>query len=229
MCDWDDILMKNKLEENLKYCKDKLIDFCHSDLTTINENNNIISLSWIKEAHFNINIKKYYKLIYSWNATWTSIFFSKKIWDSLKIDWFPSTFAQDWWALLYASIKQYNIWFIKKSLIYYRRCESSISIWFFKNKKNNTDILKWRNRIFTWEITCCSYIIENNIFIKNEQKKRCSKHIYINNLFINFINWKKIIMPFELFKTIFNTFEYEHYYRIFIIQARKILTIFSKS
>ena len=229
MCDWDDILMKNKLEENLSYCTKNNIDFCHSDLTTIDENNNIINISRINQVHFNINQKKYNKLIYNWNATWSSIFFSKKILDPLKRDWFPTSFAQDWRVLVYSSIKHYKIWFIKKSLVYYRRCESSISILFYKNKKNNEDILKWRKRIFTWEIVCCNYIIDKKIYRDNKQKNRCSKHIFINNLFINYLDWKKILIPFKLLRTIFYTWEQEHYYRIFIIQARKLLTIFNKS
>ena len=228
MCDWDDILMKDKLKVNLSYCIKNNIDFCHSDLTTIDDNNNIINTSRVNQAHFNINEKKYNKLIYRWNATWSSIFFSKKIWSSLKKDWFPDSFAQDRRVLVYSSIKHYSIWFIKKSLIYYRRSDSSISIWFYNRKKNNKEILKWRKRIFTWEITCCSYIIEKNIFIKSEQKKRCLEHININNLFLDFLNSKNIFMNFKLIKTIFYTWEYEHWYRIFIIQARKLLTIFTK-
>jgi hypothetical protein len=56
--------MKNKLEENLSFCIKNNIDFCHSDLTSIDENNNIINISRVKQAHMNINEKKYNKLIY---------------------------------------------------------------------------------------------------------------------------------------------------------------------
>ena len=219
--------MKNKLEENLSYCIKNNIDFCHSDLTTIDENNNIINISRIKQAHLNIYNKKFNKLICSWNATWSSIFFSKEIWDCLKKDWFPNQDYQDRRAVVYTSIKNYNIWFIKKPLVYYRRCKSCIT----RNTKtkSNNEILQWRKKIFWLENTRCNYIIDKKIYINNKQNNRCSKHVSINNLFINYLDWKEILIPFKLLKTIFYTLESEHYYRMFIIQARKLLTIFSKS
>lgn len=226
MCDGDDILMKNKLEENLSFCLKNNIDFCYSDLTTIDENNNIISISRMKQAHLNNNRKKYNKLIYGGNATWTSIFFSKKIWDGLKVDWFPDHIYQDRRAVIYASIKNYKIWFIKKSLAYYRRC--NICITWNKKNKGNKEILQWRKEILNGEILCCDYIIHNKIYTNNEQKKRCSNHLLINKLFIDFIDSKKYFMNFSLLRSTLYIREHEHYYRIFIIQARKLLHWMSK-
>lgn len=221
ICDGDDILMKNKLEENLSFCLKNYIDFCYSDLVTIDENNCIISTSRIKQVHLNVNRKRYNKLIYGWNATWSSIFFSKKIWDGLKVDWFPDHIYQDRRAVIYASIKNYKIWFIKKSLAYYRRC--NICITWNKKNKGNKEILQWRKEILNGEILCCNYIIHNKIYTSNKQKKRCSNHESLNNLFINFIDSKNIFVSFKILKNVFYIGELEDYYRIFVIQLRKIL------
>ena len=227
MCDGDDILMKNKLEENLKFCQEKNIDFCHSDLTTIDENNNIINDSRIKQAHLNVNNKEYDKLIYGWNATWSSIFFAKKIWDKLKKYGFPRDIPQDRWILVYTSINQYNIWFIEKSLVYYRRCKSCISRWFFI-KKTKKEIVEWRKRIFSYENSCCNYIIDHKIYMNNKQKKRCVNHVLLNDLLINFIDSKKIIISFKLLRKVIYIREFENYYRLLVLQSRKILSWVSK-
>jgi len=235
MCDWDDILIKNKLEMNLTYCKNNNIDFCYSDLVGIDENNNILYSSYFKK-HPHVNFKKhtFKDFIYRWSyAIWSAIFFSKEIWTNLKSIWLPKDLYQDRWAILYTSVKWYNIWHINTPLVYYRRCSSCISrardALHNKSNSNTTVLKKIRNQIFKTENCCYKYILEQNIHINNEQKNRCKKHIEINNLLIDFIEWKNIFMKRQIFKLLFNLWESKYYIRVLSIQARKLLTIFSKS
>ena len=233
MCDSDDILMKNKLEENLSYCTKNNIDFCHGDLVIINENNNIINDSRMKYTKTKYKNKTYQKLIPSWNAVWTSIFFSKKVWDSLKKDWFPdfpNFLYQDRWSIIYSSLKWFKIWYIDKSLVYYRRCESCIT-WgkHKKTRKDNRTVLNNYKKNMIWENTLINYILSHNLCINNTQINRCKKHIEINKLLLAFLDSQKYFMPYKILKLLITLWDPKYYYRVFIIQTRKILTLFSKS
>ena len=228
MCDWDDILMKNKLEENLSFCTKNNIDFCHGDMVVIDENSNITNISRINSSSTNPKNKTYKKLIYYWNATWSSIFFSKKIGDGLKKDWFSSFLYQDRWAILYSSIKNYNIEYIKIPLAYYRRCKSCITRDNDYKEKTNKTILSIYKENMLWENERLEYIISKNICINNKQKNRCKKRFYINNLLLKFINEKKLFIWREAPQKVIFLWDIKYYYRVFIIQIRKVLTYFIK-
>ena len=232
MCDWDDILMKNKLEENLSYCKKNKIDFFYSDLSTIDSNNNILHSSYFESKHVNLKYNSYKDYVLRWraNAIWSSIFFSNHIWNELKKIWFPNDIYQDRRTLLYVSIKGYNIWYTTQSLVYYRRYEWSISRELqdkIIDQKNNIILKCWYETI-NWENTRYKWILEKNICIDDKDKNRCQKHLQINSLLLDFINNKMLFMKYEVFKLLFKLWDPKYYYRIFIIQIRKILTYFVK-
>ena len=231
MCDWDDILMKNKLEENLKFCIENNIDFCYSDLTAINEQNNILYLSYFKHHKINLNNNQFEDFLIRWNAIWTSIFFWKKVKDDLIKAWFPTWFPtpvyQDWWCLLIASIiENVKIWVIKEQLVFYRRCEGCITR--DNYNKNNYEILSERNNILETEIMIFNYITYNNIKNNGCIASLKDRRIKINKLLIKYIKWRKYLLFFVLLKEIILFWKKIFYYRLLIITLRKIILTFSE-
>lgn len=226
MCDWDDILMKNKLQKNLEYCIKNNIDFCYSDLTAINERNNILYFSYFKKFKTNLKHDKFENFIIRWNAIWSSIFFWKRLKDILKETWFPPFIYQDRWAILIASaIENIKIWVIKEPLIFYRRCEECITR--DNYIRNNYEILQERKKIMETEIMIFNYITNHDIVVNDSIKQLKDKRIEINKLLISFIEWKNSLLFALIKKTIF-FFKREFFYRLTVITFRKIIIRFSK-
>ena len=230
MCDWDDILMKNKIEENLLFCKENNIDFCHSDLVSIDKNNNILSFSTMEVFSINANKNAFYNLMYYGVVIGSSVFFNKLVGESLKKDGFFDKIYQDRWCVLYASFKWYRIKYIDKPLVYYRRCETCITRESYdkKSKKNNEQSLKGWRRILQEENERINYITEKKIYTTPQQKDRLIKHYDINNLLIDFLKSDKIIIPWKIFSKILSKREKIFYCRISILQRYKLLSLFSK-
>ena len=230
MCDGDDILMKNKLEENLKFCRENHVDFCHSDMITIDENNNFLSSSAMKTFAINVYNHEVSNLISHCCATGSSIFFSGTLGHNLKKDGVFPTMYQDWWCVLYASLQWYKIWYINKALAYYRRCLSCITWHVHEGKvqKTNKDCLKHWITDLKEEQGKMDFILRKQLYSTREQKERLTKHIDLNQQFITFLESNKLLLPFSLLKEIPFVREKIFYYRLFILQLRKILYRFSK-
>ena len=225
MCDWDDILMKDKLERNLDFCLQNNIDFCYSDLTAINEQNNILYFSYFKQFKTNLKHDKFEDFIIRWNALWSSIFFWKKLKDILIKTWFPPFIYQDRWAILIASATEnIKIWAIKEPLVFYRRCEGCIT----KDSyvRNNYEILQERKKIMETEIMVFNYITDNikdNVSVNLLKDKR----IEVNKLLIRYIEWENNLL-FLLIKKVIFFCKKVFFYRLIVITFRKIILCFSK-
>lgn len=228
MCDGDDILMKNKLEENLKFCTENHVDFCYSDMMIINEYN---TPSWftLKKLWIHAYRNKFNDNICNCCAVWSSIFFSSSLGQDLAKDGFMDHMYQDWWSVLYASLKWYTIQYINHPLIYYRRCNTSITwnMYEGKEKESNQKILSNWTHTLKEENERCLYILQKHFYTLEAQKIRLMRQISLNNHFLDFLESKKLILPLTLLKQIPFVREKEFYYRLFILQARKFIQRFS--
>jgi hypothetical protein len=166
------------------------------------------------------------KIITWWLCVTSSMLFKYTIAKKIIEIWIPDEIYQDRRISIISSILWYKIGFIEESLVYYRVVPWNMS--YKKEDRTNTDILDWRKRILELENLCCDYIIHNKIYTNNKQKKRCSNHVSLNNLFINFIDSKNIFVNFNLLKKVFCERGSESYYRLFIIQSRKLILTFSR-
>ena len=230
MQDWDDILMKNKLEENLKYCQENHVHFCYSDMVTIDENNNVLIVSAMQVFSSNMKKNKFSDVIYRGYAVWTSIFFSKTIGDQLKKDGFYPKLYQDHRIVIYTSFKWYKIGYIDKKLAYYRRCPSCITWWIFDPKtwKTNEDCLEERTKILKEEKETIDYILCKKIYTTQEQEKWLSQHQSIHQILIDFLESNRWFMDSKILKYFFLVREWKYYYRILIISLRKFIYELSK-
>lgn len=139
-CDADDIRMKNKLEEEVKYLKKNNCDLCYHDLIEIDEFNNIRNLSHENRIHSplnNIYDQSFWEFC-TWNhITSTSLMFKAEL---IKYIYpFPNILCQDIWTVIVVSFLNKKIEYINKKLWYYRIHSSSLS----SNKKNRVTIVKW--------------------------------------------------------------------------------------
>lgn len=192
MCDWDDILMKNKLEENLRFCKKNHVDFCSSDLVWIDENNNIIFNSWIRKNKLKRKYTKYNRfidLLQHWYCTWSSIFFSKDIKNQVLKTNFPEDVYQDRFISVFASFLWFKIWFAEKILVYYRRCDNCITrdLW----DKTNSQIVENRKKVLKEQISMYEKlkVFENDVPVR---RKLINEKIYIFNCeLLKYLNWMK--------------------------------------
>jgi len=220
MCDWDDIMMKNKLEENLDFCKKNHLSFCHSDLIVINKFNNIASISRANRSWINVYNNKFNNIISHNNTTWTSIFFSKELKKELISIWFPENVYQDWRVTAYASLKEMNIWFINKPLVYYRRCDSCITA--DKDLSNNNNKLENWKELIRKEISISQYIIEHLGKSLNNKKLKWIETNYIaNTTLLKFLNSMEISKFLTLMRIIFlKKFEYSFIYKSLVTCIR---------
>ena len=157
MCDWDDILMKNKIEENLKFCEKNNLDFCYWWYVRIDENNNVISNSKIYNIVQTVwrIIEKFGKtrkrLILPW-AIWSSIFFKKER------NWldFPDDIYQDLWMETYYNQLWYKIGEMNKNLYFYRMCRWAIT--------DYNSIIDRYLKLLTVRVRMEDYIIKEKIW-----------------------------------------------------------------
>ncbi len=206
MCDWDDILMKNKIEENLKFCEENHLDFCYWWYVRIDENNNVISNSKIYNIVQTVwrIIEKFGKqrkrIILPW-AIWSSIFFKKKS-DCLD---FPNDIYQDFRMETYYNQLWCKIWEMNKNLYFYRMCR-----WAITDYNNIIDrylkILTVRVRMEDyimkekiWDTKRVRWLKESDQFILQYIKefKETSKNIKILHKFWKYNKWLKKILKIK--------------------------------
>jgi len=218
MCDWDDILVKNHLEEKIKFCKKYNYEFCCWWCIDVDEHNNFIGFwnEWLFWKIHKIYLKNrtYKETLILPNAIWSAIFFNKSIKDILLKYGFPHNIPQDFWVEVCTSIFNINIWYIDVYLFYHRRCDSSISMY-------KWGLLHSYEIYFKYRINVAKYLIDNlniNIYMKKRIKERnlindeFYKYIKSNNristkLFLNIIKrniWfkHKLILLYQYFNTI---------------------------
>ena len=198
ICDADDILMNNKLEKNLKFCKEKNFRFCHSDLIVIDEFNHVKSLSWIKMKNF-IRNKKFTDIIQHNCITWSSVFFHKKKKKHMLNAWLPDKIYQDWCCATYASLLNVKIWFIDEPLVFYRRCDSCITADKWTN--SNKDIFNNYKIGINREILLCKYIYEHFLKLDDPKKKWIRENIKANESLLRHLESKS---RFPSIKTYYN-------------------------
>ena len=118
-CDQDDIWEKNKIELTLKEFenvnKPLLV---HSDLSVIDENNNVVCKSMIKSQHINVNRIALNQLIVQNVVTGCTMAFNRQLADIIVEPELLS--VHDWWIAATASIFG-EIKFINKPTIKYRK------------------------------------------------------------------------------------------------------------
>ncbi len=133
MCDWDDILVKNHLEEKIEFCKKYNYEFCCGWCIDIDENNNFIGFwnKWLFWKIHKIYLKNrtYKETLILPNAIWSAIFFNKKVRDKLLEISFPIDVFQDFWTEIIATIHNFKTWTINEYLFYHRRCINSITVY----------------------------------------------------------------------------------------------------
>ena len=179
MCDWDDILIKNKLEENIKYCTDNNKDFCYSDFIGINENNQYLysyKQNFLEKCFFRSSCCYKDRIILN-EAFWSSIFFNKKVREFLIKDWCPYDVPQDYRAIEAASLHNCKFGRINKPLYYYRRCGLCISINFDKS------IMQAYEEMIKRRYFSTNYIIENLKFDKSMMERFADLNIIDEKIF----------------------------------------------
>lgn len=118
-CDQDDIWEKDKIEVTLKEFKyEGYPVLVHTDLTVIDENNNVISESMIKRQHIDVTRTGLNQLLAENIVTGCTMAFNRNLADILvEPDLIP---VHDWWIAIVASMYG-EIKFINKATIRYRK------------------------------------------------------------------------------------------------------------
>ena len=212
MCDGDDILMKNKLEENITYCKGSRIEFCYSDLIMINDNNEVIGLSRRKHIHVKHKNTSSKSLLHKNHIVWSSIFFSAIIIPKLQEIWFPKTIYQDQWIAIFASLTAAKMWYIYKPLVYYRRCKNCIT---YSSITGNKEILDNHLKIIESYITIIRSILEQK---KLKKEKWMKEYLQVLQVFSRFLQGDESFL--QVFRIMVNTRNFRLLYRLIICYFR---------
>ena len=124
-CDSDDIWTREKLDVQVKYMVDHPeCDLSYHDLTRIDENGRIITLSIMRTVYPQRDYL-YEMIIWNFITSTEIIFRPKYINDILPMPiWF--WMCQDYWTTLVFFINLYNVQYINKNLALYRSGHSSI-------------------------------------------------------------------------------------------------------
>ena len=144
-CDADDIWMRNKLEEQVKFVEETNCDLSYHDLIEIDEFNQIKNLSHENRIHTllnNIYDQSFFEFCTWQHVTSTSIMFKSEL--LYDIYPFPITFVQDAWTMLVVSYLNKKRLFLDKRLWYYRVHSNSLS----SNKKSRKTIVYWYKTSF---------------------------------------------------------------------------------
>jgi len=177
MCDWDDILIKDKLEKNISFCNQWNYDFIYSYCIPIDDNNNVIWKPII------LNFKWYKKSFRFWVAIGSSIFFSSKHLTQLLSIGFPYNIAQDFFVEIFSCFNNHRIWEQKEVLYYYRKSALSISNrvdWSLKS------YIRWRRD----KVYAAKYLLEKKIYYNLEMKKFLENEVDCNKIVVNYLEWK---------------------------------------
>ena len=189
MCDWDDILMKNKLEKQIELCQKEQLDFCFSWYIEIDENNNY---KWMnKYTHF---MKRYFKnpsyktYLITNDAIGSWLFFNRKIGEWLLNFGFPDNVYQDYWAIVWNYLLRWKVSVMNEKLFYYRRCNQCITI---INSKEASP-LQIYEKMLKMRFDVQNYALKT---IKNDDFINWIKKLNnIDALLINLARWKYSIL-----------------------------------
>lgn len=196
MCDWDDILVRNKLELNIEFCVNEKKDICYSDYIEIDENNTFLNKPKLYLSDKIVLTNPDYKIRILINQlVWSGIFFNKKIKDELINYKFPDKVYQDYWVASYAALF-FKVWYIKKPLFFYRRCDHCIT------DPKNFSILGMYEKVIWMRILASDHIL-NNIHIKRDINKFLSNLKKIDTKLLDILSTNKIFLKsIKLFFTI---------------------------
>jgi len=187
MCDWDDILMKNKLEKQIQLCQKKHLDFCFCWYVEIDENNNYIWMNKttpLMERYFKDSSYKNYLVVN--NATGSWLFFNKKIVEWLKELGFPDNVYQDYWAIVWNYLLGWKVSAMNEKLFYYRRCNQCITSFIGVSQ------LQLYKKMLKMRFDIQNYVLK---IIKKEDIINWTKKLNnIDSLFIDRLSWKKSII-----------------------------------
>lgn len=202
--DADDMFVKNKLEKCVEYCNKNSVCLVHSDLCVIDKDNIIQSTTFNTEWHKKNPVKK---MIPYGQMTASAIFLHRELANKIIKIWFPGKEVyQDQWINICTALLWYKIWYIKEPLVYYRKVPWNMSS--HTNDYSVKGILKNQERFYTGLKTKYTYIL-NHIETDENFIKYLNKWITLCNLYLNYINGKKLFPPIKL---IFKAFDKDFIY-----------------
>jgi len=222
LVDADDILMKNKLEKNISFCKNWGYDLCYSDLTTIDKNGEVKEKSFNDIARIWENKNSIKKIIKNGLCVASSMLLKKSLASEIVKIGIPDKIYQDHRIGIISCILWYKIGFIKESLVYYRRIPWNMS---YKETANtNKKILtNWKNTLQELNLRCLC-IMENKLIKKTKAlEKYLGNIINTTSIYINYISTDDIIPPHKLIKLSLNKDCIYFTRRLPIIICRKMI------
>lgn len=146
-CDSDDIWTREKLSVQVDYMMHNNYGLSYHDVVIIDENSEILQSSMLKSVYYK------WESFFAVACFWVHFYSTEMMFRPEYIDlilplpeWF--TIGQDLWTWLVLSIINVRIWFIDKTLAYYRKQKNSLS-----NKSKWIENAKQRVKYFTlvWE------------------------------------------------------------------------------
>ncbi len=158
--DHDDIWYPNKIEESIKFLKEKNVDLVYCDAKQINAKGEVLHESYLRYKNMPIINEKYHKDILPFSrhiAIGCSQVFTKKV-KELMLPYTDNTIAHDWHSLYIANNLK-GIYCIDKPLFEYRlhgnnafggrSFKQNVEIWKRENGNKYESYLKYRYHAIT--------------------------------------------------------------------------------